>query len=637
MTIGAIARSQGTEAGEENEDFVALRQVRDEVTEQLGLQQGDLELSMGMSQDFESAMRCGSDEVRVGSTVFGERPSRQDAKIKEDVEEGKGSQYQPDEVSRANIAADRAHEAAFHAALGDPYLDGPSKSTSDPEEKAAFHESIARLRARALASRTSNAEDPLMRAPRAPRGPPHTPTTLPVSRLAGIERGERALPQRLPDNAGAYRGDRSISQFPIRLSTIPATAEQSALQLTQHKHNVMTTGSKPPAYISKPLSVSGGGGRVCAPGNAPDVMERRLDQAVAERNQALAARRADPGTSRHSEAMVSSRGSSWHNAKFQPTASAGFIDSYRPTNRSSHGSSVEPGYPSRSENLKRSRHDMEEGRMKPSMPSSPEPAKKIKMDQPRESQSPRTRSLMEMTRLSEVETLMASLNRKLNALRTHNPTDYRTIERVVREKMRAHRRRDELDAQNKRAKGLAMQPMSVHPTSIGTGQGTPRVPVHPPSLATGQAQPFPPVAFSKAPLPGSTPKPLHEAMTEPHLSGSDPSKEQAVVMANIVEQITKVTKRISDLETTYPPQKRSRGAVTGLAYALISSTKKLMGTATNVAGKYIHGEVAEPTRQSRDTASAVEDLIAAARSPIVEQQSSKRRRASAAELMDEGH
>ncbi len=46
-----------------------------------------LELSMGMSEDFEGAIRMGSDEVRVGSTIFGERPARKDAKIKEDVQE----------------------------------------------------------------------------------------------------------------------------------------------------------------------------------------------------------------------------------------------------------------------------------------------------------------------------------------------------------------------------------------------------------------------------------------------------------------------------------------------------------------------------------------------------------------------
>ena len=89
MTIGAIARSQGAKDGEENEDFVTLRAVRDRVVERLGMREGELELSMGMSEDFESAVRCGSNEVRVGSTIFGPRPAKGDAKIKETVEEGK--------------------------------------------------------------------------------------------------------------------------------------------------------------------------------------------------------------------------------------------------------------------------------------------------------------------------------------------------------------------------------------------------------------------------------------------------------------------------------------------------------------------------------------------------------------------
>ncbi|CAD6586161.1 MAG: hypothetical protein ASARMPREDX12_002290 [Alectoria sarmentosa] len=89
MTIGAIARSKEAKEGMENEDFVRLREVRDQVVKELGLQEGDLELSMGMSEDFESAIRCGSNEVRVGSTIFGERPAKGDAKIKETVGEGK--------------------------------------------------------------------------------------------------------------------------------------------------------------------------------------------------------------------------------------------------------------------------------------------------------------------------------------------------------------------------------------------------------------------------------------------------------------------------------------------------------------------------------------------------------------------
>ena len=88
MTIGAIARSKATTEETENEDFVRLREVRDKIADNLGIAPRELELSMGMSGDFESAIRCGSDEVRVGTGIFGERPPKKDAKVKEDVEGG---------------------------------------------------------------------------------------------------------------------------------------------------------------------------------------------------------------------------------------------------------------------------------------------------------------------------------------------------------------------------------------------------------------------------------------------------------------------------------------------------------------------------------------------------------------------
>ena len=81
MTIGAIARSKATTEENENEDFVALREQRDLVARELGVEEGSLELSMGMSEDFEGAVRMGSGEVMVGSTIFGERPLKADAKV----------------------------------------------------------------------------------------------------------------------------------------------------------------------------------------------------------------------------------------------------------------------------------------------------------------------------------------------------------------------------------------------------------------------------------------------------------------------------------------------------------------------------------------------------------------------------
>lgn len=76
MTIGAIARSRATTAENENEDFEALVAQRDLVASELGLSPDTLELSMGMSEDFEGAIAQGSSEVRVGTTIFGQRPPR---------------------------------------------------------------------------------------------------------------------------------------------------------------------------------------------------------------------------------------------------------------------------------------------------------------------------------------------------------------------------------------------------------------------------------------------------------------------------------------------------------------------------------------------------------------------------------
>lgn len=80
MTIGAIARSKATAPGPENEDFLSLRDTRDRVVAELDLDH-PLELSMGMSEDFEGAIALGSDQVRVGTTIFGERPLKSEARV----------------------------------------------------------------------------------------------------------------------------------------------------------------------------------------------------------------------------------------------------------------------------------------------------------------------------------------------------------------------------------------------------------------------------------------------------------------------------------------------------------------------------------------------------------------------------
>ncbi|KAJ2765374.1 hypothetical protein IWQ56_001168 [Coemansia nantahalensis] len=66
MTIGSVDGSEQRP----NPDFVALARLRDEIGRATG---AELELSMGMSGDFEHALELGATNVRVGSSVFGAR------------------------------------------------------------------------------------------------------------------------------------------------------------------------------------------------------------------------------------------------------------------------------------------------------------------------------------------------------------------------------------------------------------------------------------------------------------------------------------------------------------------------------------------------------------------------------------
>ncbi len=97
MTIGALGHSLGTERPRPdglNPDFVSLVECRSKIAETLGKNPDDFELSMGMSNDFEEAIKMGSTNVRVGSCIFGARNYSTNAgdsvkKIEEKLEETK--------------------------------------------------------------------------------------------------------------------------------------------------------------------------------------------------------------------------------------------------------------------------------------------------------------------------------------------------------------------------------------------------------------------------------------------------------------------------------------------------------------------------------------------------------------------
>ncbi|XP_018416524.1 PREDICTED: proline synthase co-transcribed bacterial homolog protein [Nanorana parkeri] len=77
MTIGSFGYDLGQGP---NPDFQLLLRQREEVCEKLGLPVEAVELSMGMSSDFEHAIEVGSTNVRIGSTIFGERVYAKSAK-----------------------------------------------------------------------------------------------------------------------------------------------------------------------------------------------------------------------------------------------------------------------------------------------------------------------------------------------------------------------------------------------------------------------------------------------------------------------------------------------------------------------------------------------------------------------------
>ncbi|KAK6133367.1 hypothetical protein DH2020_032877 [Rehmannia glutinosa] len=59
------------------ENFKTLANCRTEVCKALGISEEQCELSMGMSGDFELAIEMGSTNVRIGSTIFGARVSKE--------------------------------------------------------------------------------------------------------------------------------------------------------------------------------------------------------------------------------------------------------------------------------------------------------------------------------------------------------------------------------------------------------------------------------------------------------------------------------------------------------------------------------------------------------------------------------
>ncbi|KAG4077222.1 hypothetical protein HA402_005277 [Bradysia odoriphaga] len=74
MTIGKFGHDYTTGP---NPDFISLMKCHSDVCQAFGLNEADVEVSMGMSDDFDEAIKMGSTIVRVGSSIFGYRQKKE--------------------------------------------------------------------------------------------------------------------------------------------------------------------------------------------------------------------------------------------------------------------------------------------------------------------------------------------------------------------------------------------------------------------------------------------------------------------------------------------------------------------------------------------------------------------------------
>jgi len=100
MTIGAYGYDPNSGP---NPDFKALFNVREEVCKAYNIPVEDMELSMGMSTDFEQAIEMGSTNVRIGSTIFGGRTNSSTPTTKDSTDTDTTEMNQPNRKSQDTL------------------------------------------------------------------------------------------------------------------------------------------------------------------------------------------------------------------------------------------------------------------------------------------------------------------------------------------------------------------------------------------------------------------------------------------------------------------------------------------------------------------------------------------------------
>ncbi|XP_060576450.1 pyridoxal phosphate homeostasis protein-like [Ruditapes philippinarum] len=138
MTIGAYGYNT---AEGPNPDFLSLVKYREELCAALGLELRDVELSMGMSTDYEHAIELGSTNVRVGSTIFGARKGPNQP-VAGNQPQSESSQSQPSGSSQSDLnsqSQDRCSQSANESPSGNNLSQSAQSSVNEtvqtPEER----------------------------------------------------------------------------------------------------------------------------------------------------------------------------------------------------------------------------------------------------------------------------------------------------------------------------------------------------------------------------------------------------------------------------------------------------------------------------------------------------------------------
>ncbi|KAL8701025.1 MAG: hypothetical protein Q9201_005127 [Fulgogasparrea decipioides] len=443
-----------------------------------------------------------------------------------------------------NRASNQESEATFHAAPRDPYLEGPVQTLLDPEDEATFHANVAHIR-----------------------------TTVPRGKLP--DSSDKSLSKFVTG-----RNSQTLSDVPVIPHASRTTHEHDSLQLVHpSRQNLLISGmerplseqtrSQQPAYISEPLSAR-------QKGPTDGFMQQPMYDSV---HLAAADSTTDHTvTSDYSNAIRTEGGHRGHEGELKPPEKVTDAMSKHLAKAQAQSQVLAPSRAgSRSNDPLRQRHwsQIDVRKRSASQIAYPErllaqyeartsgppppPSSGLVLSQPDAVLGRPGRPLQQMTTVGEVEGLLASLNSKIKHEANKTLPDPVKQQRLKREREIVREYHDEL--QTKRAAAKAAN----------------RVQTQSPKKRRRHTV-------------DTFPKPIKEAPATQSTPLDPPSEDETELMADLITQLGRLTKRVADMEKSFRPEKKRKGAVTGLSYALLANAKELMATTTEVTSKMIKGQ-----------------------------------------------